>query len=109
MTGDSAKVLANEANDLSPDHALEIARAWRRALPEFDWNRAEVDRYEGMTLYDANPESGYTTTLHFLNAISGYEGSGPIAAVAILHEAGFGDLQTLRDRVFTSQHCEFTR
>jgi len=110
MSDNSTELQEYEASDLTPDHAVEIFRAWLHALPEYDWNRAEAYRFTGLTLYYDNPRTGYTTALHFTNANCGNKGSdGPVVAAAILHEAGFGDLQSLRARLESSNHCEFAR
>lgn len=86
---------------------IEIFHAWRRILPGHDWKRAEVDRYDGLTLYDE--KGSHTIGLHFAHSLCGYSGEGPRATVTILHEAGFGSMKDLEAAVFNRNAASFSR
>lgn len=96
----------HESGGLSSQHDIEIFRAWKKALPGYTWVRAEVDRYNGLTLFDTSSNS--VCSLRFPNAICGYGGEGPHATVTILQEAGFGDFDTLSSIVFSDMKASFT-
>ena len=95
----------HEAGGLSSAHDVEIFRAWKRALPAYDWSYAEVDHDRGLTLFSNN--YGEATRLHFAHAICGFDGTGPKATVEILVEAGFGPLEHVEVAVFNQQEATF--
>lgn len=97
----------HKSGGLTSQHDIEIFRAWKRTFPSYAWSRAEVNR-DGLTLIDVSPAIG-RETLHFPNAICGFNGTGPQATVTILHEAGFGDVETLSREVFANKEAVFTR
>jgi hypothetical protein len=96
----------HESGGLSSAHDIEIFRAWKKALPGYTWSRAEVDRNDGLTLFDDS--FGTVCSLHFPNANCGYGGEGPHATVTILQEAAFGDFDTLSPIVFNNMKTSFT-
>ena len=97
----------HEAGGVCSALDINIFRAWQRTLPGHKWTRAEVDRYDGLTLYD---DSGaYCVGLHFAHSLCGYGGEGPHATVTILHEAGFGSRKMLEDLVFNRQSAQLRR
>lgn len=97
----------HESGGLSSAHDVEIFRAWKKTLPGYAWSRAEVDRTDGLTLFDY--EYGLTTSLHLPQAICGFNGEGPQATVTILQEAGFGDFEELSPIVFNNTKASFTK
>ena len=98
----------HEVNNVSSDLDIELFRGWQRGAPGFDCVRAEVDRYNGLTLYTA-PNNGYTTGLHFSCSLCGYTGMGPVATAIILEEAGFGTIEALEEIIYNQQSATFTR
>ena len=96
---------AYEAGDLTSDHGVEIFRAWKKSLPGYDWTRAVVDRYDGLTLFT---DDEFSASLHFVNALCGYGGSGPHATAEILHEAGFGELGELLGTVSSGANTKLS-
>lgn len=97
----------HESGGLSADHDVEIFRAWKRAFPAYAWEKAEVDRHGGLTLFDHS--YGMVTSLHFQHASCGFEGTGAHATVTILQEAGFGDVETLSRTIFTEEKAKLTK
>ena len=93
--------------DKTAAHAVCILDAWLRGSPEDIWVRAEVERYEGLTLYSNDG----VTELHFDTPKCGYEGNGPRTAWDMLEMAGFCKLDpdAVREELFTREYCEFTR
>lgn len=97
----------HKSGGLTSQHDIELFRAWKKTFPHYKWLRAEVDR-DGLTLIDTTSSTG-VESLHFPNAICGFNGTGPQATVTILQEADFGDPETLSREVFGNQKVVFTR
>ena len=107
MANQERRVAEHKSGGVCSAHDIEIFRAWKKAVPGYDWNRAAVDRHEGLTLFD--DRDTYTVSLHFPNANCGYGGEGPHATITILEEAGFTPIDEIRTAVFTKMSAEFTR
>ena len=78
----------DKGSDKSSFEAIEIA------LRLFDKNKykyteAIIDRFDGMVLLCPKDQTGY----HFVTAICGYYGAGPIASAQILDMFGFGQYE----------------
>lgn len=106
MDTESLFVACHESGGLSSAHDIDIFRAWKKSSG-LSWNRAEVERYGGLTLFDDH--DGYTDSLHFPHALSGYRGEGPLATVTILTEAGFGSSEELSAEVFCKTRVKLNK
>lgn len=104
----SKDVFMHEAGGLVADMDIEIFRVWKKTVPGYDWLHAEVDHYEGLTLY-CEGTSGIKSGLHFSHALCGYGGTGPQATVSILLESGFGSRQDLEAEVFNYRKIYFDK
>lgn len=77
--------------------------------------RAEVDRFDGLIIYWTDSvafelgSSDEPRGHHFVTAICGYSGSGPIATARILEMFGFGRKDELLEQInFGGDHAYFT-
>ncbi len=109
MTQDEVKVVYHQSGGQSSRHDVLLFRAWKEGVSDFVWNRAMVDKHDGLTLFYERDD--YVDTLRFPHAKCGWSGTGPQATVTILTEAGFGvdDPDQLEADVYTNDSCEFTR
>lgn|GEM_PF-5351319 len=100
----------HEAGGLTSVRDYQLFLDWQKKQPGYTWNRAWVNRYEGLTLYYDQDEST-TIELHFAHANCGYRGQGPDATCDILLAAGFGltNPEVLTESVYTHEDYRFTR
>ena len=88
----------HEANGFCSALDIEIFRAYKKVLHHI-WTRAEVSSRRGLYLFDERTVR-HPFCLHFSSSICGHVGDGPRAAATILHEAGFGPLESIQNKVF---------
>lgn len=70
------------------------------------WQRAEVDRNGGLTLFAEDPKP---FAVRYPMLICGFNGGGPIDAVTVLVEAGFGTREELSKEVFENNRVALTK
>ena len=97
----------HEAGGLTSEHDIEIFRAWKLTFPRYTWNRASVDRFDGLRLFQAH--IGACSILHFSNANCGDRSEGSRATVTILQEVGFGSREELEAKLWVRMHENFSR
>jgi hypothetical protein len=79
-----------EANDLTPDMAIAIAKVWKQTVPDYQWCEADIKRFDGLTL-----KSTKGVELHFGSTLCGYNGDAVMATATILELFGFGTYRTI--------------
>lgn len=85
--------------EINEDTSFDAVRRFRH-FKGFDWSKAVVDRYDGLTLFAAEEP----VAIHFRTALCGYKGSGPAATIEILEAAGFGSPEELGHQINSSVH-----
>lgn len=85
--------------DTYTDMALAHAREFQSRFGNV--TDAIVDRFDGLVVYydTMRVAAGQVRGCHFVTAICGYSGSGPITASMILELFGFGDQRELLEQI----------
>lgn len=76
----------DKGTDKSSYEALKVAEKLFMAN-KYKYTEAIIDRFDGMVLLCPKDQTGQ----HFVTAICGYYGSGPMVSAQILEMFGFGD------------------
>ena len=86
----------DKGSDKSSFEALDVAEKLF-AKNKFKYTEALIDRFDGMVLLCPEEQIGH----HFVTAICGYYGSGPMASAQILDMFGFGQYEYLLAKIAT--------